>query len=188
MRIITGSLRGRSIPFNVGRKGSVRLTSSMLKEAVFAMLGPELDGQSFLDLCAGSGQMGLEAISRGARAVLNEADKRRCAQIRGLLKQWKISGIELFCEKAQMLLPRLAAEGRSFDAIYLDPPYHATLSSRPFSLALLDILGGVDVLMTKGRLFVQVQKGLDLPEKTGRLNQERFRKYGDTVLATYRVA
>ena len=74
MRIVTGTLRGRHIAS--GQLGSLRLTSSRLKESIFSMLGPDLQGTHFLDLCAGSGQMGLEALSRGAHVVFNEPDRR----------------------------------------------------------------------------------------------------------------
>ena len=184
MRIITGSLKGRTIPFSA-RKGSVHLTGAMLKEAVFAMLGPELEGSAFLDLCSGSGQMGLEACSRGAAVVFNEPDRRRLSQIRTLARLWRLRDIELFSEKAQVLLPRLSAQQRSFDAIYLDPPYDATFESRPLSLALIEKTGSCRLLTADGRLFAQVQKSLSLPEQAGHLKLRRQRRYGDTVLGIF---
>ena len=117
MRIITGSLKGRTIPFTA-RKGSVRLTGAMLKEAVFAMLGPALAESTFVDFCAGSGQMGFEASSRGAAVLFNEPDRRRFGQIKSLVRQWRLADVELFSEKAQVLMDRLAEENRTFDTIY----------------------------------------------------------------------
>ena len=184
MRVITGSLKGRTIPFSA-RKGSLRVTGSMLKEAVFAMLGPQLQESAFLDLCAGSGQMGFEACSRGASVVFNEPDRRRFGQIKTLARQWRLRNIEMFSAKAQVLLPRLCEQQRAFDAIYLDPPYDATFESRPLSLTLIEKLGASRILAPGGRLYAQVQKSLDLPEEAGELTLQRQRKYGDTLLGIF---
>ena len=187
MRIVTGHLKGRTIPFNSRQKNSVRLTSSMLKEAVFAMLGADLEGNSFLDLCAGSAQMGLEACSRGARATLNEPDQRRFGHIRNLVKKWRLAGIELHNEKAQVLLPRLQAREQKFDIVYLDPPYDATLEKTPLSLALLAHLGASSIVERDGLVLSQVQKGLDLPAQQDRLSLQRQRTYGQTFLGIYQA-
>jgi 16S rRNA (guanine966-N2)-methyltransferase len=185
MRIVTGQLKGRTIPFNSRQKNSLRLTSSMLKEAVFAMLGADLEGDSFLDLCAGSGQMGLEAYSRGACVALNEPDQRRCGHIRSLVKKWRLEGIELHSEKAQVLLPRLQAREQNFHIVYLDPPYDATFDSEPLSLALLARLGDSCIMQRDGLVLAQVQKGLDLPAQKGQLALQRQRTYGQTILGIY---
>ena len=86
------------------------------------MLGPDLKGRTFLDLCAGSGQMGLEALSRGASVEINEPDHLRRRQIRSLLYQWRAGVAGLHSVKAQHLIPQLAAAGRRFDIVYADPP------------------------------------------------------------------
>ena len=187
MRIVTGRLKGRKIPFNSRQESSVRLTSSMLKEAVFAMLGADLEGNSFLDLCAGSAQMGLEACSRGARATLNEPDQRRFRHIRNLVKKWRLAGIELHNEKAQVLLPRLQAREQKYDIVYLDPPYDATFEKTPLSLALLAHLGASSILGRDGLVLSQVQKGLELPARQGQLSLQRQRTYGQTLLGIYQA-
>ena len=102
VRIVTGTLRGRRIASN--RLGNLRLTSSRLKESIFAMLGPDLKGSHFLDLCAGSGQMGLEALSRGAHVVFNEPDRRRYSILRSMLREWRV-GAQMFDTRAEMLIP-----------------------------------------------------------------------------------
>jgi 16S rRNA (guanine(966)-N(2))-methyltransferase RsmD len=184
MRVNTGTLKGRTIPFN-RRHGQLRLTSSLLKEAVFSMLGPELDGLSFLDLCAGTGQMGLEAFSRGARAALNEPDKRRYALLQDLQREWRLEGLELYHLKGQVLIPWLEGRGRRFDLVYVDPPYEARLNHLPLSLALLQHLGAGALLAREGWCFVQHQRELELPPRTGRLHLRRRRDYGQTTLSLY---
>ena len=185
MRIVTGILKGRTIPFNPRRQGPIRLTPSRLKEAVFTMLGADLEDQSFLDLCAGCGQIGLEAYSRGARVTLNEPDQRRHAHLRALLQQWGLNEIELHRVRAQSLIPRLEAQQRPFHIAYLDPPYRATLGREPLSLALLRQLGHSGLLAEEGLVFVQHQKELDLPPDEGRLCLLRQRPCGQTTLSIY---
>ena len=149
------------------------------------MFGGSLHDQTFLDLCSGSGQMALEACSRGARVTANEPDRRRHALVEKLATEWRVDGLDLFNLKAQILIPRLHADGREFDTIYLDPPYEATLGGRPSSTALLEQLGEYNLLDAAGVLMVQHSARLDLPEASGHLIQQRRRPYGDTALSTY---
>lgn len=185
MRINTGALKGRIIPFNPRRSGQIRLTSSLLKEAVFSMLGPDLEGLSFLDLCAGCGQVGLEAFSRGARTAMNEPDKRRHALLQGLQREWRLEGLELFHLKGQVLIPWLEDRGRRFDLVYVDPPYEARLNNLPLSLALLQLLGAGALVAEQGWCFIQHQRDLALPPAAGRLQRQRQRDYGQTTLSLY---
>ena len=184
MRIITGALKGRVIPFTT-RHGQIRLTSSLLKEAVFSMLGPDLEGMCFLDLCAGCGQVGLEAYSRGARTAMNEPNQRRYALLQGLQREWRLEGLELYHLKAQVLIPWLEDRGQHFDLVYVDPPYEARLNNLPLSLALLQLLGTGGLLAEGGWCFVQHQRGLELPPEAGRLQRQRQREYGQTTLSLY---
>lgn len=185
MRIVTGSLRGRVIPFSTKRHGHVRVTSARLKEAVFAMLGGSLEGQTFLDLCAGSGQMALEAYSRGARVTATEPDGRRHGLLRRLVQEWQLVDFELLNSKAQILIPQLAQASRPFDVAYADPPYDATHADAALSEVLLRLAGETDLLAPGGLLLVQHSRRLDLPEASGSLVLQRRRTYGDTDLSAY---
>lgn len=182
MRIVTGTLRGRRIAS--GRLGNLRLTSSRLKESIFAVLGADLQGAHFLDLCAGSGQIGLEALSRGAHVVFNEPDRRRYSMLRSILREWKVGG-QMYDNRAEMLIPRLHEEGRSFDTIYVDPPYHIRHGGEPLSLALLGKLSAMPLLREEGLILTQHQKELELPEEIGALRRLQARDYGNTRLSIY---
>ena len=185
MRIVTGSLKGRSIPFNPRRQGEIRVTPARLKEAVFSMLGP-LEGRSFLDLCAGSGQIALEAYSRGARVTACEPDGRRYRMLRGLLRNWGVDGrLQLSNRKAQALI--FQADGR-YDGVYVDPPYEAALGGRPLSLALAEQLALSGMIGRGGMMFVQHPGGLDLPGSLGSLSLERRRRFGDSAVSVYVAA
>ena len=185
MRIVTGSLKGRTIPFNPRRKGEIRVTGARLKEAVFSMLGP-LEGRTFLDLCAGSGQIALEAYSRGAQVTACEPDGRRYRMLRELLHSWGVGQrLQLVNRKAQVLIP----EGHGgYTGIYLDPPYEATLGGRPLSLALAEQLGRSRMLDSDGMVFVQHPGRLHLPEALDSLRLERRRSFGDTAVSVYVTA
>lgn len=185
MRIVTGALKGRVIPFNARRGGEIRLTSSLLKEAVFSMLGPELEGLSFLDLCAGCGQVGLEAYSRGARTAMNEPDQRRYALLQEWEREWQLKGLTLYHLKAQALIPWLEDHGQHFDLVYVDPPYEAQLNNIPLSLALLQQLGAGELVAAEGWCFIQHQRDLEMPLVAGRLQRQRQRNYGQTTLSRY---
>ncbi len=185
MRIVTGLLKGRTIPYNPRKQGDIRLTSGLLKEALFAMLGADLNGQSFLDLCAGCGQIGLEAYSRGARATLNEPDRRRAAHLETLCNQWHLRNLALHRLKAQALIPHLEQTGHCFDYTYLDPPYRAQLDGQPLSLALLRRIGSSALPAPQGLLIVQHQRELAPPEEMDQLSILRQRAYGNTTLSVY---
>ena len=188
MRIITGQFKGRILPFNPRRHGDIRLTTSMLKGALFAMLGTDLAEQEFLDLCAGCGQIGLEAYSRGARVALNEPDPRRHAYLIQLLEEWGLDDVELHCAKGQLLIPHFQAQERRFDVIYLDPPYQASLRGRPLSLGLLEEVAAAGLLADEGWCCVQHQHELAFPAQVGELALLKQRRYGETMLSIYAAA
>lgn len=183
MRIVSGTLGGRFLAFNNKRQGNARVTAGMVKEAVFSSLG-DLTGLRFLDLFACSGQMGLEAYSRGAQVVMNEKDRRRYQFVRGVLDDWDLRAIQLFQRPAERLLPELARDGQCFDVVYLDPPYHETHDGKPMAVAFLDLVIRAGVLHPQARVMVQHDVRVEVPEPEG-LKMIRHKKYGDTFLTTF---
>ena len=184
MRIITGSLRGRVLPFNSSRWGSIRLTSSKLKGALFAMLG-DIEGQRFLDLCSGSGQIGLEAHSRGALVTMNEPDRRRYTHLKHLLRDWQVRALDLHNKKGQQLILQQQEAQCRFEIAYIDPPYHARLEGNPLSLGLAQRLAASQLLVPGGLMLVQHQDEVDLPETLEGMQRLRQRAYGQTLLSAY---
>ena len=119
MRIIAGSRKGHSIAAPKGL--DTRPTSDRVREAVFGIVAPWVEDADVLDLFAGSGAMGLEALSRGAEsAVFVESDLDACNAIRRNLEKLRLRGAEIVCQDA---LRFLATERRRFDLILVDPPY-----------------------------------------------------------------
>ena len=125
MRIVAGSRKGARISAPKGR--DTRPTSDRVREAAFAILG-SVEGASVLDLFAGSGALGLEALSRGAEsAVLVENDPAAIAAIERNLEKLQLEGASLVRSDALLYLARTAER---FDVVFLDPPYEMVESLR----------------------------------------------------------
>ena len=183
LRIITGSLKGRSIPSQT--LGDVRLTPSRLKESIFNMLGTNLAGLHFLDLCAGSGQIGLEALSRGATVAFNEPEKKRYKILNDLLQKWDMQP-EIFNQLGQNLIRAFEKRRNVFDIIYLDPPYNAESNGNPLITDLMILLSQTNLLSnTTGCLIAQHAASISLPTQLGSFICRDMRDYGSTSVNIY---
>ncbi|HOO25475.1 MAG TPA: 16S rRNA (guanine(966)-N(2))-methyltransferase RsmD [Clostridiales bacterium] len=176
MRVITGFARGRKLKALDGE--SVRPTGDRVKEAVFSIIQFELEGRSFLDLFAGSGQMGIEALSRGAAScVFVEKDKDAYSVIKDNLAHTKLE------ESAKVLntdaLAFIQTTDSVFDIIYIDPPYDTDLIDQALPLAAQKLAAG-------GIILCEIKYRRELPERVGNLKLYRTYKYGKTSLVTYR--
>ncbi len=131
VRIIGGSLRGSRLA--VPALADLRPTPQRLRETLFNWLMPVIEGARVLDLFAGSGALGLEAISRGAaHALLIERDRAQAAHIKLDVERWHVSNGEVHCaDTLQMLAQR---PPQPFDIAFLDPPFDADLWTRTASL------------------------------------------------------
>jgi 16S rRNA (guanine966-N2)-methyltransferase len=119
VRIIAGSRRGHRIDAPKGL--ATRPTSDRVRENVFNLVAPWLEDAVVLDLFAGSGAMGLEALSRGARrAVLVESSADACRVIDRNLERLGLTGAEVVCDDVGRFLAR---DGRTYDLVFCDPPY-----------------------------------------------------------------
>ena len=168
MRIIAGSRRGHRIAAPKGR--DTRPTSDRVRENAFNLIGP-VDGAAVLDLFAGSGAMGLEALSRDAEScVFVESDREACRTINANLDKVGLHATVL-CQDA---FRAVAQERRTYDLILCDPPYDVDATRLPFAQLLAD--GGLLVYESSGRH--------DPPEIEG-LAQRTSRKYGSARLTLF---
>lgn len=179
MRVIAGAAKGRRL--RVPKRKGVRPTSEYLREALFDILGSSVRGVHFLDLYAGSGAVGIEALSRGAAEVIFLEQDPTCLQVlrenvemTGLRKRRVVAGDVL------RALPRLARQGESFDIIFLDPPYGTDLAIRT-----LDVLASGDLLRPSGVVIVEHFAKEPLPQRIGMLYRTREKAHGQTVLSFY---
>jgi 16S rRNA (guanine966-N2)-methyltransferase len=124
LRIIGGRHRARRLRFPAGL--DIRPTPDRVRETLFNWLQPRIEGARVLDLFAGSGALGLEALSRGAaRVTFVERDRRAAAAISNLLEQWGETSASVNCADALTWLR--SAGDAAFDVVFLDPPYDASL-------------------------------------------------------------
>jgi 16S rRNA (guanine966-N2)-methyltransferase len=149
MRIIAGTHRGRRISAPKGEQ--TRPTGDRVREALFNLVGP-VEGASVLDLFAGSGALGLEALSRGARrCVFAETDGAACRAIRGNLETLGLTGALVLQRDAVSVLREERAAGHRHDLVLLDPPYGRWASLEPVLAELLPAVvsdGGIVVVET----------------------------------------
>ncbi len=180
MRISSGDRRGRRLRSPRGRQ--VRPTSDFLRQAVFNILGLRVQGARLLDLFAGTGAVGLEALSRGASAVtFVERDARAAESLRGNVAALEFTDrVRLIAGDALPTLARLEAAGEVFDIIFVDPPYAGDLVSR-----CMERLARGAVLSDNGVLVVQAFHKTALPERAGVLARLRERRYGESALTFY---
>ena len=170
MRIIAGSHRGHRIVAPAGR--DTRPTSDRVRENAFNLIGP-VDGADVLDLFAGSGALGLEALSRGAAsATFVESDREACRTINANLDKLGFRGTVL-CQDAGRLLQR---ERRRYDLVLCDPPYDYDHGRAAPHLA--------EVLANDG-LLVYESSGRDDPPEVPGLAIRTSRKYGSARLTLY---
>ena len=180
MRIVGGTRRGRRLL--PPRSSATRPTADRVRETLFNILGQSLEGGDVLDLYAGTGALGLEALSRGAeRAVLVDvaaeaADLcRRNASALGFERE--VSVLRLRAERA---VERLDREGRRFALAFADPPYAAKAGAW-----VVEAVG--TLLAAGGTLVVEHDRREVLPEASGALFKVDERRFGDTVVSLYRA-
>ncbi|HYL85847.1 MAG TPA: 16S rRNA (guanine(966)-N(2))-methyltransferase RsmD [Candidatus Angelobacter sp.] len=188
MRVIAGTYRSRILKSLKGL--ALRPTSDRLRETLFNVLGPSVAGSRFVDLFAGTGAIGIEALSRGAaEVVFVENHPPAVALIRRNLESLHIrTGARVIAGDALRGLEKLASreKGKSagYDFVFLDPPYAA---AKEYA-RVLEFLGSVSLLNSGGMVVVEHRRSFDLPEEIGALRQFRVLKQGDAALSFYRVA
>jgi 16S rRNA (guanine(966)-N(2))-methyltransferase RsmD len=183
MRIIAGKYRGRNLksPPTLG----TRPTSDRLRETLFNILAPRIEGARFLDLCAGSGAVGIEALSRGAAYVaFVDRSRKMYALIETNLKLLKVGDdeTEIVSREALDFLKRnIKREEEPFDLIFFDPPYAIDYGE------VLDYLGANSerLLAQDGAVIVEHDKKKDLAEESGGLKRYRVVNQGDSALSFY---
>ena len=174
MRIITGRARGKKLVTLEGK--DVRPTSDKIKESLFNILQFNIEGRVFLDLFAGSGQIGLEAISRGAeKAVFVDSSKKSIAVIEQNVQHTGFTAESKVVNADSLMYIRHTAE--KFDVAYVDPPYKTGI--------LQEVLPYVAEAMNEGGIIV-CEHPVEVPEEIGEFAKLKDYKYGKIILTSYR--
>jgi 16S rRNA (guanine966-N2)-methyltransferase len=185
MRVIGGTYRSRILKSLKGL--ALRPTSDRLRETLFNVLGPAVAGARFVDVFAGTGAVGIEALSRGAaEVVFIEKHPPAVALIRKNLESLGVrSGATVLATDALRGLEKLAAkyteDSPPFDFVFLDPPYAAAEEYA----RVLRLLGSASFLALGSLVIAEHYKKFDLPARTGSLTRFRVLKQGDAALSFY---
>jgi 16S rRNA (guanine966-N2)-methyltransferase len=184
--VIAGTFRSR--PLGAPRGLDTRPTSDRLRETLFNVLAPRIENAVFLDLYAGSGAVGIEALSRGAReAIFVEQAEPALKAIRANLASLGIrGGYALESRSVASGLRRLAEQERKADIVFLDPPYR---QAAEYALAL-GLLGGEcgGLLAADALVVAEHEKRFDLEERFGSLLRHRVLKQGDAALSFFKAS
>ena len=177
MRVITGTARGKRLLSPEGL--DTRPTADRVKEAIFNIIQFDVEGRHVLDLFCGSGQLGIEALSRGAYScVFADMDRRAADIARKNIESCRFTEqSEVFCSDSIALLSRMK-KGR-FGLIFLDPPYHGDLLNQ----ALLKICT-LDLLAQGGIIVCETEYGTGLPQLPAPYRVLKEYRYGKTAVIT----
>ena len=178
MRVITGKARGVQLKTPEGMQ--TRPTADRVKEALFSIINFDLPGAKVLDLFGGTGQLGIEALSRGAdHAVFVDAREDACKIIRENLKRTKLEGQGRVVRSDYLDYLRRCKE--QYDIIILDPPY-----AEVFLENALKCITEIDILRTGGIIVAERPLGKELPCTFEGYTRSKDYKYGQTLLTLYR--
>ena len=180
MRVIAGTARRTVLVTPEG--AGTRPTTDRIKETLFNILAPTLADASFLDLFAGSGGIGIEALSRGAReAVFADRDSEASRGIRENLERTKLSNrAQVYPQDALSVLRRLESRHAAFDFIFLDPPYETGLLKNA-----LECIAKFDILSDHGIILCESSVTEALPELPEPYQMGRVYRYGKIKITAY---
>lgn len=174
MRVITGKARGKKLkePSNY----DIRPTTDMVKEAIFNIIQFDIEGRSVLDLFAGTGQLGIECLSRGAKDVtFVDQSKESIAIVKQNLKTCGLEGRVVQDDSIAFL-----RRGAKFDVIIIDPPYASDLINKALS-----VINSVDILSEGGIIVCESSREKELPAMQSPYFMKKSYNYGKVKITTY---
>ena len=171
-------MKGRKLPSTGGVL--LRPTSSLVRGAIFSILGPEsVEGARVLDLFSGTGTLGIEALSRGAKWVdFVEKNPKLCARLKDTLKELAFDEkAHIHCAKVEVILASL---GGKYDIVFMDPPY----ADAPIDEVMAS-LDKEDLVDADGSVLAEHSRFLKPKEEYGALLKKNTKRYGDTCLSIF---
>jgi len=183
MRVIAGAFKGRTLKSPPSMQ--VRPTSDRLRETLFNVIAPRVAGTRFLDLCAGTGAVGIEALSRSAaHSTFVDRSRKSCTLIEANIALCRISDDqqEIYnSDVAEFLRQAVSWKMATWDIIFYDPPY----KDDPIPLLELIAAHQSELLSNEGIVIVEHHHKLELPEVLGKLKKTRILKQGDSSLSFF---
>lgn len=180
MRVVSGSAKGRPLKSVPGM--GTRPTTDKVKEAIFSMIGPYFEGGTVLDLFAGTGSLGIEALSRGMEhAVFIDLEPKSIETIRANLKATRLEAQgEVFRNDAERALKVLAKRGVLVDLVFLDPPYRLTNADD-----LLQQMHEKSLLQDDATIVIEHDSKYEYPDEFGLFICIRKALYGESAITIY---
>ena len=179
MRVSTGNLKGRRIKFPKG----IRPTQQKIRKAIFDILGDEVRGSRFLELFAGSGAVGIEALSNGAHEVVFvESSRKSTSILKSNIEYVDMNNYDIMPIDVLKAIGRLRALGKTFDIVFLDPPYFKELAQKT-----LQKISMCDILNPLGIIVAEHHKRESLDKQFSDITLFKQRRYGDTCLSFYKI-
>lgn len=182
MRVIAGNRKG--MPLKAITGATTRPTTDKVKESLFNILGPFFEGGTVLDLFAGSGGLGIEALSRGMEhGVFIEKDSRAFQNLKENIEKCRFDDMtEVYRNDATRALKLLIKKNFQADLIFLDPPY----AKHSYYDLVTEIIEN-EVIGRCGTIVCEHERKIDLPEHILQFSKYRQEKYGDTLISFYRL-
>lgn len=182
MRVVSGNFKGRQLKAVPGV--TTRPTTDKVKEAIFNMVGPYFEGGNALDLFAGSGGLGIEALSRGIdKCVFVDREPKAIQTIHKNLELCQIDtdSFEVYRNDADRALKAIIKRGIQFQLVFLDPPY-----KKQKLKALIDILSENNVMNEDGFIVTEHGSDVQLEEEIGHFIREKHETYGMSSISIYK--
>ncbi|UQZ36526.1 16S rRNA (guanine(966)-N(2))-methyltransferase RsmD [Paenibacillus sp. PK3_47] len=181
MRVVSGSAKGRPLKSVPGT--GTRPTTDKVKEAIFSMIGPYFDGGAVLDLFAGTGGLGIEALSRGMdSAVFVDMEQKSIDTVRANLQAARLeANAEVYRNDAGRALGAMEKRGRSFDLVFLDPPYRLKHGDE-----LMLTMAHKGLLRADAVIVLEHESAYAYPEEIAGFYRMRQSVYGETTVSIYR--
>ncbi|MGE5585374.1 MAG: 16S rRNA (guanine(966)-N(2))-methyltransferase RsmD [Bacillota bacterium] len=182
MRVIAGKARGRRLAGAPGMR--TRPATDLVKRSVFDILTPYVEGSRCLDLFAGTGALGIEALSRGAAlAVFVECDARMVAVIRRNLEETALARqARVLHADVRWAVRVLAGRDELFDLVFVDPPYGHGLAP-----VALELVAEHRLVRQDGIIVARHERRQEMPDRGTNVELVRLERFGDTVVSFYRV-
>ena len=182
MRVISGKVRG--LKLNAPKNQDVRPTTDRVKENLFNMINSYIMDSNILDLFAGTGSLGIECLSRGAKnCVFVDISKESIAIVKSNIKKARVENESVVLNlDFKDAVSRLQSQKNKFDVIFMDPPYY-----KEMFVDALEKIDNANLLDEEGIIVVEHDTKDILPDKVNRLEKTKDKKYGNTTLTFYKM-
>ncbi|MGL4913795.1 MAG: 16S rRNA (guanine(966)-N(2))-methyltransferase RsmD [Romboutsia sp.] len=182
MRVISGKVRG--LKLNTPKNEDVRPTTDRVKESLFNMINQYIMESNVLDLFAGTGSLGIECLSRGAKkCTFVDISQESIELTKSNIKKARVENESIILKSDfKDAIGKLKLQGNKFDVIFMDPPYYKNMF-----IDALEKIDNAELLDEEGIIVIEHDSKEDFPENIGRLEKYKSKKYGSTTITFYKL-